>query len=151
MRVLTILLLTTFSLAAADTDEKAVVAAAQKLFDGMSAHDAAMIKSSMTPDAQLLRVDKGKPAAISGADFAARIAANKNQLLERIWNPTVLVRGEIAMLWAEYDFHSNGKFHHCGIDAFMLLKTDEGWKISSISDTNETQNCKPSPLGPPKQ
>ncbi len=151
MRFLTLLVLGCCSLAAADGEEKAVLAAVQQLFQGMAAHDAAMITGAMTPDARLVRVRQGKAAATSGADFAASIAANKNQMLERIWNPTVLVRGEIAMVWAEYDFHLNGKFHHCGIDAFLMLKTDGGWKASTISDTSETEGCKPSPLGPPKQ
>ena len=151
MRMLAALLLCSFSLAAADGEEKSILAAVQKLFDGMAAHDAAMIKSAMTPDARLVRIRQGKAASTPGHDFAASIAGNKNQLLERIWSPTVLVRGNIAMVWAEYDFHSNGKFHHCGIDAFMMLKTDEGWKASTISDTSETEGCKPSPLGPPKQ
>jgi hypothetical protein len=151
MRMLAALLFCSFSLAAADGDEKSILAAMQKLFDGMAAHDAAMIKSAMTADARLVRVRQGKTASTSGDDFATSIAGNKNQLLERIWSPTVLVRGNIAMVWAEYDFHSNGKFHHCGIDAFLMLKTDEGWKASTISDTSETEGCKPSPLGPPKQ
>ncbi len=60
------------------------------------------------------------------------------------------MRGKIANVWAEYDFHSNGKFAHCGIDTFLLLKTDEGWKIFSLTYTMETHGCKDSPLGPPK-
>jgi len=70
-------------------------------------------------------------------------------VVERMWNPTVLVRGRIAMVWADYDVYVGGKFGHCGIDAFTLLKTDAGWKISGIQYTSETQGCKPNPLGPP--
>ncbi len=150
MRLPAMLLVCSLCAAAAGDEEKAVLAAVQQVFDGMSAHDAAKIKGAMTPDARLVRIRQGKAASTSGEDFAASIAANQGQLLERIWSPTVLVRGNIAMVWAEYDFHLNGKFHHCGIDAFLMLKTDQGWKASTISDTSETEGCKPSPLGPPK-
>jgi ketosteroid isomerase-like protein len=139
--------------AAADQNEKEnVVAAVNKLFQGMSAGDAEMVAASMTADAKLIAVQDDKVTTRSGADFAQRIgSAPKGSLLERIWEPTVLIRGGIAAVWAEYDFHSNGKFHHCGIDAFLLVKTGGEWKISSIEYTTETQGCKPSPLGPPQK
>jgi ketosteroid isomerase-like protein len=152
MKLLALVLLAPLCMAAAGADEeKSVLAAVQQLFDGMSAHDAAMIKGAMTPDAKLIGARSGRPAStVSRDDFAASIAANKSQLLERIWNPQVLVRGNIAMVWAEYDFHANGTFNHCGIDTFLMLKTEEGWKATAISYTSETEGCKPSPLGAPK-
>ncbi len=83
-------------------------------------------------------------------EFIDLLASTKNVWLERIWNPTVLVHGPIAVVWAEYDFHLNGNLSHCGVDSISLLKTSAGWKISSISDTNETSGCA-SPLGPPHE
>lgn len=147
MRLICLLLASTLISAAADKDD--VVAAVNKLFTAMSAKDAEAVKATMIPDAKLVAAQNGKVGTPrTRDDFAERIAAIKGEAIERIWNPTVLVRGDIAMVWAEYDFHLNGKFNHCGIDAFMLLKTGEGWKISDITYTSETQDCKPSPLGP---
>ena len=138
MKLLSLLLLAPLCLGAAGSDEeKAVLAAVQQLFNGMAAHDAAMIKGAMTPDAKLIGARPGRPASnLSRDDFAASIAANKSQLLERIWNPEVQIRGNIAMVWAEYDFHANSIFNHCGVDTFLMLKTDEGWKASAISYTS---------------
>lgn len=93
--------------------------------------------------------DRGVFKTTDGGKTQA-IAGGTTPILERIWDPKVQVRGKIANVWAEYDFHSNGKFTHCGIDTFLLLKTDEGWKIFSLTYTMETQGCKPSPLGEPK-
>jgi hypothetical protein len=148
-----LILLGCFSLGAAGTDDsRAVLAAVQTLFNGMAAHDADMIKSAMTPDAKLIGARTGRPAStVSRDDFAASIAANKSQLLERIWNETVMIRGNIAMVWAEYDFHANGTFNHCGVDTFLMLKAEEGWKATAISYTSETEGCKASPLGPPHE
>jgi len=134
---------------AADPEEKAVLAAIQNLFDGMAAHDAVKIKSAMTPEARLVAARDTKPAAIVTRDeFAQSIASNPGSLRERIWEPKIMIHGPIAMLWAPYDFHLNGKFHHCGIDTFLMLKTEEGWKASALSYTSETEHCTPSPLGP---
>ncbi len=132
--------------------EKDVIAVVQALFDGMAAHDAAAISATMLPDARLVAVqDSGAATSISRDDFAARIGGAKGDYLERIWEPKVLLKGRIAQVWAEYDFHLNGTFNHCGIDSVSLLETKEGWKISGISYTSEKANCTPSPLGPPKK
>jgi hypothetical protein len=138
---------------AADTgEEKAILAAIQTLFDGMAAHNAVMIKSAMVADARLIGVRGDRPADnVTRDEFAQSIAANRSSLLERIWEPKVLVRGRIAMVWAEYEFYANGKFGHCGVDSFLMLKTDEGWKATAISYTTETEACVPSPLGAPKE
>jgi len=132
------------------TAEKDVVAVVQALFDGMAAHDAAAISATMLPDARLVSVqENGAATSIPRDDFASRIGSAKGDYLERIWKPKVLIKGRIAQVWAEYDFHLNGAFNHCGIDSVSLLETKDGWKISGISYTSEKTNCVPSPLGPP--
>jgi ketosteroid isomerase-like protein len=140
------------ALPAADTDEeKAVVAAIQKVFDGMAAHDPAMIRSVVTEDARLTRVRGDQPVASSSIDqFVHGIEGNQSRLLERMWDPKVMVSGRLAAVWAPYDFHADGKLNHCGIDSFLMVKTAEGWKITSIAYTVVTESCAPSPLGPPK-
>ena len=70
-------------------------------------------------------------------------------LLERVWNPTILIRRDIATFWAPYDFHVNGVFSHCGIDSFQLIKRQEKWFLTNLSWTVERENCEDSPLGPP--
>lgn len=70
-------------------------------------------------------------------------------LLERYWDPTVLIQRDIAVFWAPYDFHVNGEFSHCGIDSFQLIKRDERWLLTNLSWTVERTGCAESPLGPP--
>jgi hypothetical protein len=151
MRAIALLLLAGLPAMAADAEEKPVLAAVQTLFDGMASHNPEMVKSVMTPDARAVGVRNDKVGTARSRDeLAQAIAGGTAPILERIWEPKVLVRGKIANVWAEYDFHSNGKFTHCGIDTFLLVKTEEGWKIFSLTYTMETEGCKPSPLGPPK-
>jgi hypothetical protein len=139
-------------LRAADSGEdQAILAAIQKVFDGMAAHDPAAIRAAMVDDARLKPIRGDRPVnSISVDQFLKGIEGNRAKLLERIWDPKVMVRGRLAAVWAEYDFHSDGKFGHCGIDSFLMAKTADGWKITSIAWTAETEGCKPSPLGPPK-
>ena len=140
--------LTTFMLFAAigltQTLEKDLVAVAQKVFDGMAAHDAAAIRSVMLPEARLYAVrDDRAPTATAADAFAGTIAGATGSLLERFTEtPHVMIRGRMAQVWSEYEFLRDGKFSHCGVDTFTLFKTADGWKIAAISYTAETTGCK---------
>ncbi len=135
---------------AASDDAGTPAATVQRLFDAMAAHDAGAARALFTPEAALLAVRADGTAAVTPHEqWLAHLSASKDKWLERMWNPKVLEHGSIAVVWAEYDFHLNGKFSHCGIDSVDLLKTGAGWKISGVSFTRETSGCAPSPLGPP--
>jgi hypothetical protein len=151
MRAVVALLLASQVCFAQSNDEKDVVVAVQKLFDAMTAHSSDAARAVIVPEGRLFSAnDEGKVSSQTLEEFAGRLSASKAQILERIWNPKVFVRGRIAHLWAEYDFHLNGKFHHCGVDSIALVKSADGWKITGIEDTRETSGCSPSPLGPPR-
>ena len=144
MRLLTItFLLASAALSAQTAEEAEIIAVVNKTFQGMAAHDAAMIRSTMLPEARLQSVrENGAPSAMAAEDFITRISATKGELIERFTaQPKVLVRGRIAQLWGEYEFLRDGKFSHCGIDTATLFKTAEGWKIASLVYTTETTTC----------
>jgi hypothetical protein len=123
-------------------DDNGPVAAAQRLFDAMQAHDGAAASALFLPGATLGSVDAaGKASVIPFEKFVARIASSKSNWLEQIWDPQVMQHGAIAVVWASYNFHRDGKLSHCGVDSFQLIKTASGWKISAISDTRETAGC----------
>jgi hypothetical protein len=133
------------------SEESAVVAIVQRFFHAMAAKDVEAFRATMTPDA-LVYAAPEPPAPLRGRNASADaefLATTTDILLERMWDPDVRVRGRIAMLWTPYDFWRNGEFSHCGIDVFTLVKTDDGWKISSAVYTVEREGCVPSPLGPP--
>jgi hypothetical protein len=48
----------------------------------------------------------------------------------------------MATAWTPYNFYFNGKFSHCGVNNFVLVKQDNGWKIQYIIDTRRRQGCK---------
>lgn len=130
-------------------DDPTPLAVVQKLFDAVANKQTAIAKTLFTSDAMLYSAKTdGTAGGITAAAWLERAGNSKDQWLERIWNPKQMESGTVAHVWADYDFHLAGKFSHCGIDSFSLLKTAAGWKIASISDTREKVGCAPSPLGP---
>ncbi len=123
----------------------------QQLFDAMAARDESAIKAVLTADAKIASIRANQAmSSTTGAEFAARIAAAKEPLLERMWQPRVLIEGGMATLWAAYDFHRGGTLTHCGVDSVTMFEAAGGWKISGVYFTVvEAAKCPPSPLGPP--
>jgi hypothetical protein len=58
-----------------------------------------------------------------------------------MWDPRVELSGDLAALWAPYDFHLGERFSHCGHDAFHLRRTGEGWQIVALSYTIRRTGC----------
>jgi hypothetical protein len=134
-------------------DERDVVAVVQKLFDVMATCDADGARAISMAEGRLYRVAVGGDAPVRSStfeEFNASLAKCGAKRLERMWEPQVRVHKGIASLWAPYDFWLDGKFSHCGIDSFELVKTAEGWKLTGGSYTMEREGCAPSPLGPPR-
>jgi hypothetical protein len=135
-------------------ERAAVVKTVQAFFDTMAAKDVEGARRILMPRATFhaMSVRDGKRVirAFTSEEFLKELAGMKQAVRERMWNPETRLRGSIATIWTPYDVWIDGKFSHCGIDAFDLIRTDDGWKISGGSYTVEAK-CDPSPLGPLKQ
>ena len=44
--------------------------------------------------------------------------------------PTVMIDGDVAIVWAPYSFEVDGALSHTGVDVFNLLRTEDGWKVT---------------------
>ena len=106
------------------------------------------------PGSQFIAVRAGaqpvRPRRQTDTSFVRSLAEGRERLLERFWAPVVHVHGPLAEVWAPYDFHVDGRFSHCGVDSFSLVRTAAGWQIAGIVYTVETTGCAASPLGPPR-
>src|SRR4051794_7257287 len=113
-------------------DKAAVVAIVQKFFDTMASRDVEGARGVLMAEGRMfsLRDQNGQPAARASAveDYLKSLGDRKQDSRERMWNPEVRVHGGVASLWTAYDFWIDGKFSHCGLDSFDLLKTADGWK-----------------------
>ena len=128
-------------------EEKAVLATVQRMFDAMRTKDTAAFREIFLPSATLVGM-RTRPngeqtvQVLTWERFGAFMAGDTRATwIERAWSPEVRIRGTLATVWAEYDFHFGQTPSHCGVDAVQLLKTPTGWKIASIADTYETTGC----------
>ena len=60
---------------------------------------------------------------------------------ERLLDYNVQIDGNLAHVWTPYEFWFNDIFHHCGANAFTLVKTDDGWKIIHLIDSRRKSGC----------
>ena len=130
----------------AQSGEEEVLAVVTQLFDGMRTRDADLLKSLFHPDAIMTGTgmrDGSYQVTMEPPDgwIESVSSFTGGEIDERIYDPKVEVSGPLASVWAEYDLYVNGEFRHCGVDAFHLALTDEGWKIVHIADTRVTEGC----------
>lgn len=69
------------------------------------------------------------------------LVAMKPVIEERPMSYEIKVHNNIAIVWAPYTLSLSGKFSHCGVDIFTLLKSAEGWKIVSTVYSVEPDGC----------
>jgi hypothetical protein len=134
----------------AQSPRDSVLAVVESLFTGMASRDAAALNRVFVADGyfQAIRdtaTDADAPVTLR--EFTRRIGASQRTVVERMWDPQVLLDGPLAVVWTRYDFHRDRAFSHCGTDAFTLVRTAAGWRISGGAFTVQTRGCPPSPLG----
>jgi hypothetical protein len=121
---------------AATPEEQAVLAPVQAMFDGMAHRDAAAIRVPLLPGGSLVLMRDGKPVRMSFDDFAARVSRpGTTRIEERIHHPLVRIDNDLAVVWAPFEFLSDGKVDHCGTDLFNLVRQDGQWLIADVADT----------------
>ena len=70
------------------------------------------------------------------SSIARRIGnTGERKFRERYWDAKVITEGNIASVWAPYDFYIDGSFSHCGVDLFYLVKSNETWRIAHFGYT----------------
>lgn len=154
--ILPLMLIGPFCPNAANADEAAdrtaVVAMVQTFFDAMTDRDVDGMRSMLTPDGIFYGYRENSEGlqimSPTHQRYVEGLASGDRRLIERFWDPQVLLHDRMAVVWTPYDLFVDGTFSHCGIDSFSFLKTREGWKITGIVFSMETDGCGESPLGP---
>ena len=144
MKRFAILLLVVTALTAtaqAQTAEDSVKATINRLFEGMKNADTVLLKSAFTDDPilQTVATNKKKQVYIKTdkfKDFVKFIGDQKvGEADERVELESIRIDGALAMVWAPYQFYYKGKFHHCGVNSFQLVRIENNWKIQYLIDT----------------
>ncbi|RZJ98972.1 MAG: nuclear transport factor 2 family protein [Flavobacterium sp.] len=131
----------------AQSTADSVKAVVNKMFDAMRASDGTMLQAAFGDSAVLQTIGKSKEGKTvirneSIQEFAQSIStAPKGALDERISFETVKIDGPLASVWTPYSFYYNGKFSHCGVNSFQLIRFGGEWKIQYIIDTRRKAGC----------
>ena|SRR5665213_2033687 len=129
------------------TAAEAVKQTVNTMFDAMRKGDSTLLRSTFSKNMILQSVStnkEGKPVlSVEKADGFVKAIGMPHALVydERITFGDIKIDGDLASVWAPYKFYLGGKFSHCGVDVFQLMKTTEGWKIIYIVDTRRKDNC----------
>jgi hypothetical protein len=108
----------------------------------MARGDTAGMRAFLHPEARIVQTGfrDGAPwHRVNTADaFLASLGgamAQGRRLEERVHDPEVRVDDNLAQVWARYDFLVDGTRSHCGVDSYHIIRTDRGWRILQIVDT----------------
>jgi hypothetical protein len=131
----------------AQSTEDSVKAVVNQLFAAMKNIDAAKLKETFADGAVLQTISRKQDGSFfvqdeKVNDFAESIGkAKKDSLDEQIVFETIKIDGPLASVWAPYKFYYAGKFSHCGVDSFQLVRIKGRWKIQFLIDTRRRQGC----------
>ena len=122
-----------------------------ELLDAISTNDSTKAKRLVIEEGHVMRVSKGRDdkriSFRSNRTFIEQTGNRTMAVHERMWDPIIIYRGDIAIAWTTYDLHINEKFSHCGAETFNLVRKNSKWLISDWAYTVEPNNCEKSPLG----
>jgi hypothetical protein len=132
-------------------DKKEILQKVQLFFDALERQDTTLFKSILLTNGQVWAISEKENAAKYStrnfSDFMKTLINPARIIQERMLSSEVKIHNRIAMAWVPYTLDISGKFSHCGVDLFTMLKTDEGWKIATAAYTIE-QDCSRSGSSP---
>jgi len=154
MRYLPLLLLTLLCtrVRAQESPQKSIAAT----FSAMEAGDTTGLRTYFHPDATLHSVvtkPDGETVLSSGnldSWFAGMQNAGAGDWVEKQHYTEVRTDGHLASAWTPYVFMYKGELHHCGVNAFQLVKDGEGgrWRVLHVTDTRRDAPGDCTPVSP---
>jgi len=135
------------------SDATAVVAVADAALAAITRGEMAAFTDLMIPEA--ITIGTGRKGDVPRYRVRTRAEERaftpRGRVTERGFHPEVRVNGTVAMVWYPYDLYLDGKWSHCGVDVFTLLRTEHGWRIAAMAwSAEQPPACEKHPDGPPK-
>ena len=140
-------LLSSYTYVHAQSTEDSVKNTVNLLFEGMKNADPSVLKKAFSDSAILQTIGRNKEGKTIIRNekvdaFAEAISKSpKGALDERIQFETIRIDGPLAIVWTPYKFYYDGKFSHCGVNSFQLVRVNGEWKIQYLIDTRRRENC----------
>ncbi len=135
--------------ATAQSAEDSVKSVVNTMFSAMKNADPQLLKTVFADSAVLQTIARNKEGqtvvvnetVAEFVDFIGQV--KKDSADERISFETIRIDGPLAIVWTPYNFYYNGKFSHCGVNSFQLVRFGNNWKIQYLVDTRRRAGCKP--------
>ncbi|MEO1151578.1 MAG: hypothetical protein AAFW83_11410 [Pseudomonadota bacterium] len=127
-------------------DRAAILATVDRFFEGLALKDADAVEATISPWAIGVSSYPERPGEpvryykISESVEAMR-AGKLPKIEEPYWNPIVLQRKSLAMVWTPYEVWVDETLSHCGVDVFNLTRQSGAWKINAVHYTTEPSVC----------
>jgi len=138
----------TFCQAQVDSlDVQAVHDVLDDLFDGMRESDSLKVKSVFADGAKMNSVYTKKNGEFvvrdeKPAGFITAVGTPHEGVWdEKLLSVEIRIDGNLAQVWTPYEFYLDEDFQHCGVNAFHMIRTTEGWKILQLTDTRRRSSC----------
>ena len=118
-----------------------------QMFLAMKNSDGKLLQSCFSDSAILQTIIKNKAGVVSVKNEAVSEFVNqvnsiaKGDADERIQFDLIKIDGDLAIVWTPYQFYYKGKFSHCGVNSFHLVRFTSGWKIQYLIDTRRKNAC----------
>jgi len=64
--------------------------------------------------------------------FAEYIQTSPKPIEERFYNVRIDTNGAVGSVYFDFDFLADGKITNRGAESWQMVRTEEGWKISSM-------------------
>ena len=131
------------------TAEDSVKTVINQLFSAMKNADGIKLKETFADSAVLQTIRRNQEGGFFVANeklsgFVDNISKlKKDSADERITFASIKIDGPLASVWTPYNFYYAGKFSHCGVNSFQLVKINGLWKIQFLIDTRRRQGCTP--------
>ena len=130
----------------AQSAEDSVKAVVNNLFRAMKNSDGVLLKSVFSDSAilQTIETKTGKTTvkneAVAGfIESISKLPVGAAD--EQVIFDMVKIDAALASVWTPYKFFFNGKFSHCGVNSFQLLRLNNEWKIQYLIDTRRRAGC----------
>lgn len=65
-------------------------------------------------------------------EFSKFIQDSTVPVEERFYNVRIDTNGAVASVWFDFDFLADGKVTNRGSESWQMVRTEDGWKISSM-------------------
>jgi hypothetical protein len=136
-----------YSSITAQSTEDSVKTAVNNMFAAMKNADSAGLKNVFSETAVLQTISRTKEGETMVrteviSEFISFVGkSTKGDADEQISFGAVHIDGALAGVWTPYQFYYKGKFSHCGVNSFQLVRIKGQWKIQYIIDTRRKENC----------